>query len=199
MSAQTRRRPGRPRIEEHDGRILHGALALIDAGKEVTVNAVVEASGVSRAALYRRWGRLTDLVAAALDHGRSSVIDIRLEGDLRQNIIDAYFRSPRDIFSAQYSDRRFRMRMHLVMADRELQRTYWRSHVTHRRVGIERALRHGVEQGVLRPDLDIDSSIDLINGVFYYQGFVRGVPLGDADALGRCRSAFETAWRGMLA
>ncbi|WP_261166707.1 TetR/AcrR family transcriptional regulator [Microbacterium sp. Marseille-Q6965] len=186
-------------MEEHDERILRAALELIDSGREVTVNAVVAASGVSRAALYRRWGSVTDLVAAALDHGRNNAIEIPTEGDLRQNIIDAYFTRGRESLGADYPDRRFRLRMRLVMADRDLQRTYWRSHVNRRRASIERALQAGIERGILRQDLDVDASIDLINGVFYYQGFVRGVSMGDPEALARCRAAFETAWRGMLA
>lgn len=197
-AAASRRGPGRPRAAGHDERILEAALTLIDRGDPVTVSALVEASGVSRAALYRRWPSLTDLVAAALDHGRAN-FEIPIDGDLRQNLIDAYFTNQRRSRGENYSDRRFRLRMHLVMGDRELQRAYWRSHVTGRRAGVERVLRAGVERGILRSDLDIDASIDLINGVFYYQGFVRGVGMGDPEALARCRAAFETAWRGMLA
>lgn len=196
--AAARRGPGRPRAEGHDERIIEAALSLIDAGREVTVSAVVEASGVSRAALYRRWPSLTDLVAAALDHGRAN-FEIPIEGDLKQNFIDAYFTNQRRSRGENYTDRRFRLRMHLVMGNRELQRAYWRAHVSGRRAGVERALRAGVERGILRADLDIDASIDLINGVFYYQGFVRGTPMGDPGALARCRAAFETVWRGMLA
>ncbi|GGH34763.1 TetR/AcrR family transcriptional regulator [Microbacterium album] len=198
-TASRRRGPGRPRIQEHDERILRATLELIDAGREVTVNAVVETSGVSRAALYRRWRSLTDLVAAALDHGRNNAVEISAEGDLKQNIVDAYFTHPRESRGAEYPDRRFRLRMQLVMADRELQRAYWRSHVSGRRGSIGRALQAGIDRGILRADLDIDSSIDLINGVFYYQAFVRGVSMGDPEALARCRVAFETVWRGMLA
>lgn len=194
----SRRGPGRPRAEGHDERILHAALGLIDAGAEVTVNAVVETSGVSRAALYRRWDSITDLVAAALDHGRAA-IDIPLDGDLRRNIVDAYFVRTRQSRGPDYSDRRFRLRMQLVMGDRDLQRAYWRAHVARRRVGMERALRAGVERGLLRDDLDIDAAIDLINGVFYYQGFVRGLAMSDPVALARCRAAFDVAWRGMSA
>lgn len=193
-----RRGPGRPREEGHDERILQAALGLIDEGRPITVAAVVEVSGVSRAALYRRWGSLTDLVAAALDHGRAE-IEIPLDGDLKQSIIDVYFARSRAARGAAYPERRFRLRMQLVLADRNLQRTYWRAHVRRRRRGLEHALRAGIEHGVLRADLDIDASIDLINGALYYQYVVRGCAFDDPEAHARTREAFETAWRGMVA
>lgn len=66
-----RRGPGRPRIPDHDERILEAVVAMVDRNEPITVNAVVAASGVSRAALYRRWSSMTQLVATALDRGRS--------------------------------------------------------------------------------------------------------------------------------
>lgn len=177
---------------------MRAALELVDSGKPVTVSAIVEASGVSRASLYRRWESLTDLIAAALDQGRAP-LEIPTEGDIEQAIIDAYFVHGVEDRDRDYPDRRFQMRMQLVMADRELQRAYWRSHVTRRRAAVVRALQVAVDRGILRADLDIDAAIDLINGVFYYQGLVRGVSMRDPEALARCRAAFEIAWRGMQA
>lgn len=191
-----RRGPGRPRDGANDERIMGAALDLVHEGKPVTVSAIVEISGVSRASLYRRWDSLTDLVAAALDQGRMP-LEIPIDGDIKQAIIDAYFPHALAGRQSDHLERRFRMRMQLVMADRELQRAYWRAHVTRRRAGMARALQAAVEGGVLRRDLDVDAMIDLINGVFYYQGIVRGLAMSDSEALARCRAAFETVWRGM--
>ncbi|MHA7246716.1 TetR/AcrR family transcriptional regulator [Arthrobacter tecti] len=86
--AQTvRRRPGRPRNEEIDAQVLQVTLELIDQGAEITTSRVVERSGVSKAALYRRWPSLTTLIAAALDVGREMPPAIPIDGNLRESII----------------------------------------------------------------------------------------------------------------
>ncbi|MDT0276259.1 TetR/AcrR family transcriptional regulator [Blastococcus goldschmidtiae] len=192
------RRPGRPRTEGLDERILQAALHLVDRDEPVTVRAVVALSGVSRTALYRRWPSMTDLVAAALDHGRTAA-QIPVDGDIRQNIVDALFGDPRTTHGTTYSERRFRRRLVLGLENRVVQKASWRSHVERRRAGTVAVLQAAVDRGVLRADTDIEAAIDLINGVFYYQYVVRGCMFDDPAALARCREAFEIAWRGMAA
>ena len=116
-----RRRPGRPRDEEIDGQIIGAVLALIDAEKEVTVTRIVERSGVSRAALYRRWPSLTMLIAAALDVGRTVPPPVDAEGDLHAAVVGAVFGDSATVSASGYSEVRFRHRIQLVMADRALQ------------------------------------------------------------------------------
>jgi AcrR family transcriptional regulator len=194
-SAPPRRGPGRPRAAGHDERIVDAALDLLERGEDITVSRIVELSGVSRAAIYRRWPSMTDLVAAALDRGREPY-SISLDGDLLQNVLHAFGPAGRTA-SPQFSEERFRMRMRLAMSDPKLARAYWRSHVSRRRAGMVAVLQAGIDRGELRADIDIDACIDLINGVFYYQFVVRGAPLGDAAASARCREAIRIAWRGM--
>ncbi|RLV56740.1 TetR/AcrR family transcriptional regulator [Aeromicrobium phragmitis] len=196
MLGAKRDAPGRPRTEGHDERILEAVLGLIDRDEPVTVNAVVEASGVSRAALYRRWPRMTDLIAAALDRGRAN-ITLDLSGDVKEAIVAVMFGDLAAVRGVGYSERRFRTRLALVMANPELQRAYWTSHVRRRREAMVEALRTAVDRGMLRDDLDLESCIDAINGVFYYQSVVRGCSFDDPEAIRRCREAFEVIWRGM--
>ena len=197
-SVEASRGPGRPREAGHDERILDAVIGLIERDQRVTVSAVVAESGVSRAALYRRWPSLPDLVAAALDKGRAA-IEIDTSGDIRESIVAMMFGDPAAVRGATYSDRRFRARMALVMQNPELQRAYWTSHVRRRRVSFLAALAVAQERGDLRDDLDLEACIDLINGVFYYQIVVRGASMGDPGTMARCREAFEVAWRGMSA
>ncbi|GAA4773707.1 TetR/AcrR family transcriptional regulator [Microbacterium gilvum] len=192
--APARRGPGRPRAEGHDERILDAAVALLDRGEEVTVGRVVELSGVSRAALYRRWPSMTDLLAAALDVGRE-VPTVPVGDDLLASLLDGY--TLPGAAGAGYSDERFRLRIRLAMTDRKLARAYWRSHVARRRGAISDVLAEGIRRGELRDDIDIDACIDLMNGVFYYQYVVRGVSFDDPGVVDRCRQALLVAWRGM--
>lgn len=190
------RGPGRPRVAGHDERILDAVVQLIDEGQQVTVSAVVDRSGVSRAALYRRWPSIADLTAAALDRGRAA-LEIDMSVDIRDAIAAAYFGALRSARGATYSERRFRTRLVLVMQNPDLQRAYWKAHARRRRAGVVAALEEAVRRGELRADTDIEAAIDAINGVFYYQIVVRGSRFDDPAATARCRAAFDIIWRGM--
>ncbi|WP_411374520.1 TetR/AcrR family transcriptional regulator [Arthrobacter sp. MPF02] len=195
-----RRGPGRPRNEGLDGQVLAAALELIDAKEEVTAARIVERSGVSRAALYRRWPSLTALTAAALDVGREMPPAIPAGGNLREAVMDALLGgATAGSGPVDYPEERFRQRIRLAMSDRSLQRMYWTSHVSRRRAPIVNALRAGIEEGELRPDLDPDACFDLIAGVFYYQLVVRGESFDGPATRGRCRAALDVAWQGMVA
>lgn len=194
-----RRRPGRPRDEDLDGRILEAALGFIDSGLDLTVNGLVARSGVSRAALYRRWPSVTDLLVAALDVGRSTPPEVTSGADLRHEIVVRLLGSPPHPVDPGYPEQRFRQRIRLMMADRSLQQAYWSSHVSRRREPLERAFRAAMARGVLRPDLDTDAAMDLLTGVAYYQLVVRGETLDDAAVRARVIAAIDIVWRGMLA
>ncbi|HEU4668077.1 MAG TPA: TetR/AcrR family transcriptional regulator [Arthrobacter sp.] len=193
-----RRGPGRPRNEDIDPQVLAAVLGIIDDKEEVTAARIVERSGVSRAALYRRWPSLTTLIAAALDVGREMPGPIPADGNLRDAIFETLFGSTAGTGPVDYPDERFRQRIRLAMTDRELQKAYWTSHVSQRRAPIENALRAGIEQGELRADLDPEACFDLIAGVFYYQLVVRGDHLDDKNTRARCRAALDVAWQGMV-
>lgn len=197
------RGPGRPRTEALDERIIEATLALIDAGEEITVARVVSRSGVSRAALYRRWPSMHALVARALDLGRTlppAYPEHPDQGQLLELILDAagVGSGGATPTAERYPEARFRQRMRLVMTDRDLQRDYW-AYVAERRAPTEDLLRSAVARGLLRADLDVEACWDAIAGVAYYQAAVRGDSMHDPAAMRRVRAAIETIWRGMAA
>lgn len=198
LDADIGRGPGRPRTPEHDERILAAVVNMVDRGVPITVNAVVEASGVSRAALYRRWPSMTELISTALDRGRAS-ITLDLSKSMKDAFIDLLFADHRSTRGAEYSDRRFRKRLELVMQNPDLQAAYWQSHVHRRRRGMIAALQEGIARGELRADLDLEAALDGIIGVIYYQFVARGASLDAPQTVQRCRTAFELIWSGMTA
>ncbi|NWN87480.1 MAG: TetR/AcrR family transcriptional regulator [Micrococcaceae bacterium] len=192
------RGPGRPRIANHDERILDAVTAMVDRDEDITVTAVVEASGVSRAALYRRWSSMTQLIATALDRGRAVVkFELDDHATVKDALVETIFDQLERAVGEDYSHKRFRKRLELVMRHPDVQEAYWASHVHRRRSSMVEALETGIERGELRADLDIDAAIDAINGMFYYQMVVRGTGLTDPDTHRRCREAFDIVWRGM--
>ncbi|WP_244972534.1 TetR/AcrR family transcriptional regulator [Paramicrobacterium fandaimingii] len=197
--AAVRRGPGRPRDDGLDDQIISATLDIIDAEEEVTVSRVVSRSGVSRAALYRRWPSLTTLITDALDVGRTVPSPISSNGDLRQAILGMLLGDSSSVTEFGYSEERFRQRIRLVMADRELQKAYWHSHVARRRVPMEQALHAGIDSGILRRDLNVEACFDAIAGTVYYQLVVRGDRMTDDASRTRIAAAFDLIWRGMLA
>jgi len=191
------RGPGRPRNLAHDDAVLDAVVALIEADEPITVQAVVAGSGVSRAAIYRRWPGLTELVAAALDRGRAAIAIDTTARTVRAALEEALYGDPEATRGSEYSERRFRARLRLTLADRELQRAYWASHVRRRRIVMLEALAEGVRRGELRDDLDLDACLDAIIGASYYQLVVRGESVTDPGVMARCRAGFDTMWRGM--
>lgn len=197
-SGGTGRRRGRPRDEELDRRILDATLALIDSGSAVTVQEISARTGVGNGTIYLRWTSVNDLIAAALDLGLQQLPPIPTDGDLRAAIFTALtppFAEP----SNEYSHERLRQRIRLVMTDHALQEAYWRSNVSQRRLRLKRALEAGVTQGLLRRDLDIEASLDLLAGVGYFGIVARGARLDEPKALALYWAAIDIAWRGMLA
>lgn len=192
-------RPGRPRVDSLDTLILDAAVELIDQGEEVTVSKVVERSGVSRAALYRRWPSITRLTAAALDVGRTSYPVVEPGDDLREAITRTFVPSVThlSISGPGYSISRFHQRLKLIVTDPALQRAYWDSHVAKRRAPLEAALQEAVTAGQLRADLDVPASIDALAGVVYYQLVVRGADISEPATIHRVESALDIIWRGM--
>ncbi len=85
-------RPGRPRRGEIDAAVIAATVELVlEAARpgDVTISSIVERSGSSRAAIYRRWRSREELVAAALDSVRTPVV-VRDSGDLLADLLSVY-------------------------------------------------------------------------------------------------------------
>lgn len=165
---QVRRRPGRPRDEDLEQLVLDAALEKIDEVQEMTVSKLVERSGVSRAAIYRRWPSMPLLISSSLNSGRVVQPAITVDEDLRQKILDSYIGKTAAQAAQLYSESRFRHRIRLVIADRELQRTYWEPHVKRHGIPVEDALREAVSRGMPRSDLDAEACFDTLAGAAYH-------------------------------
>lgn len=195
-SLTSRQGPGRPRESGHDDRVIDAVLALIDEEVTVTIRAVVERSGVSRAAIYRRWPALTDLVAAALDRGRSAPA-VAPRYATPEGLIDDLMAEAR-AFGPEASTGRVKSRLVMGLQDRDLQRAYWESHASRRRDPMRAAIEAGKRDGLFHSELDTEACCDALVAVFYYQVVVRG-ERDFASAAPRIEAALRTVLGGMVA
>ncbi|MBP1327585.1 AcrR family transcriptional regulator [Leucobacter exalbidus] len=189
------RRPGRPRDAALESQVLQTVVDLIDAGITVTVKEVVARSGVSRAAIYRRWSTLDVLISDALDVSREVVYPPD-EMTAREAILSAYPGPDRPVLES-YPESRVRQRLLLALADPDLQHEYWNRHVSQRRVPLLAFLQRAQDRGEVRAGVDLDATLDLLSGVFYYQLVARGAELTDPETMLRCRAAVDIIWNGI--
>lgn len=191
------RRLGRPRNENLDSKILQATRNIIEKDERVSIEAIVQESGASRASVYRRWPSLNHLIANALDEGRKSEVLIDLSGTVKDGFIAMFFGDLSVTHGEDYTMERFRKRMELAMSDPKVQQVYWSSYVEKRRKYPLQALQLAKDRGEIREDVDIDAALDSIYGALYYQFLIRGQDITSKDCRGRARAAFELIWRGM--
>lgn len=169
-------------------------LAASTTSEQITIGAIVAVSGVSRAAIYRRWASREALLADALDSIRSAYpLDPMLA---TFDALVAVFAPEPSGFGPEF-ERLFRRRLILSLEDPVLRKKYWSDHVERRRVAVVDLLEHAKRSGEIRDDVDVESAVDLLAGVGYYQFVVRA----DDDSAGvarRLRAAVEIVWQGLV-
>jgi AcrR family transcriptional regulator len=87
-----RRKRGRPRDPEADGRILAAAssLILLRGFDSMTVDEVATSAGVGKATVYRRWARKEDLAVAAMEQLYRDEMPTPDTGSLRGDLREMY-------------------------------------------------------------------------------------------------------------
>ncbi len=87
-----RRKRGRPRDPEADGRILAAAssLILLRGFDSMTVDEVATSAGVGKATVYRRWARKEDLAVAAMEQLYRDEMPTPDTGSLREDLREMY-------------------------------------------------------------------------------------------------------------
>ena len=88
----TRRKRGRPRDPEADGRILAAAssLILLRGYESMTVDEVASSAGVGKATVYRRWSRKEDLAVAAMEQLYRDEMPPPNTGSIRGDLLAMY-------------------------------------------------------------------------------------------------------------
>ncbi|GAB3239518.1 hypothetical protein GCM10027447_39160 [Glycomyces halotolerans] len=153
---------GRPRSAAASRAIIDATLDLIaEEGQigAVTIEAVAERSGVSKATIYRRWSNKEELVASAVDSLKSP-IDLELPHTSVRDDLDVITKNIRKDFSPREQAILNCVALEL-RTNPELRRFHEEFH-RRRRDMVRRVLRLGIERGELREDIDVDLAVVML-------------------------------------
>lgn len=180
--ASARRAPGRPRDEQASEEILDAAAALLteQGFGSVTVDAVAQRAGVSKATIYRRWPTKEALLlgaAGCLSGGPPEVPDTgSVREDLRfllVSFIEVLAEGlPGEILPELVAESTRRPEIRTLLAE----------FTTERRQRWNVVLERAEARGELRPGLDREVVIDCLTGPLFTRLLITGRPLTPALA-----------------
>jgi len=155
VSAEPARR-GRPRDESVDAAIVDATVEelILRGFPGLSMEAVALRAGVAKTTLYRRWSNTTDL---ALDAMRTFEEDVRHppEGSVRDQLVWLL-----DVMRRKWNNPRYGALMRRVTGDGvgnvEAYRRARDKLVTPYLEVFDGVLRRGVDEGLIRPDLEVD-------------------------------------------
>ncbi|WP_405013635.1 TetR/AcrR family transcriptional regulator [Kitasatospora sp. NBC_01539] len=160
-------RRGRPRSEAAEQAIFAAVEELMEAGRslsDLSVERIAAAAGVGKATIYRRWPNkealLVDVVARL---EAPAPVRTRSDGSVRDELI-AMVEYMRQRGLAKRSRWMLRSALSQMNSWPELREVYQEQIVRPRRAMARDIVRRGVEEGVLRSDLDIELLCEIVIG-----------------------------------
>ncbi len=163
---------GRPRSPHVDAAILDAALALFVEGglAAVSFEQIARRSGVSRTAIYRRWGSKEEVVARALSRLREQAEETFADWAERpiSEVMDWFVQNvPRQMLNPHY---RSLSRSVLALDDSsELKAIYSEAVLRPRREAFSKMIRRARDTGALPDGLDPDLIQDMLSGALLHQ------------------------------
>ena len=173
------RPPGRPRSERAHRAILQAANELLEneGFAAVTVEAIAERAGVSKATIYRWWPNRAAVVMDGFLSIVSSEVPFPHTGHAREDI-RVHMRRLAEAFSGNLG-RTVAALIAEGQADPELAEALRSRWLSVRRTEAREILELGIERSELREDLDPEVAVDVLYGPIYYRMLVGHAPLDE--------------------
>jgi AcrR family transcriptional regulator len=189
-------RRGRPRSEKARLAILEAAAELLLARglSAVSMDAVAERAGVSKATIYRWWPTKETLALDALyNEWAAAGLPARDTGSLRGDLL-AMVRPWVRLAASRPYGRVIAALITEARTDPAFAEVYRASFVEPRRDQAREVFRRAVERGEIPADTKIEVALDLIYGSFYHRLLQGHAPLNDRFV----RDIIDTALGGIM-
>jgi AcrR family transcriptional regulator len=185
---------GRPRSDKAHKAILEAAAQLLLARglAAVSMDAVAEQAGVSKATIYRWWPTKETLALDALYHEWASVPPPRDTGSLRGDLL-ALLRPWVRLAASRPYGRVIAALVTEALTDPAFGREYRTRFVEPRRDQARAIFRRAIERGEIPADTKIEVALDLLYGPVYHRLLHGHAPLNDRFV----RDLIDTALDGI--
>lgn len=179
------RQLGRPRDPKLDGALIDATLELLadDGYTALTMEAVAARAGVGKATLYRRWPNKEALVVEAVAT-LSEPPEISHGSGVRAELV-TLVEAIRHRTGSSLAIKIFPRLIGEGAANPEFMRRYQKQVLDPRRERFRACLARGVEQGLIRHDLDLDYAVGLFVGPMVYRNLIRNDPPPGPDLAAR--------------
>jgi AcrR family transcriptional regulator len=171
---------GRPRSEGCRQKVLAAADTLFtrDGLARMSVDAVAQQAGVSKATIYRWWPNKAAIVMEALLTSSEAEVYVPTSPYPEEDLIArvrrtvALFRGPRGRVIASLIGQ--------AQSDPEIAEAYRQHLLGPRRIAMRAAIQRAVDAGIYRPDIDFDLATDVLYGPLYQRLLLRHAPFDEA-------------------
>jgi AcrR family transcriptional regulator len=192
---EVRRKRGRPRDPEADGRILTAAssLILLRGFDSMTVDEVATSAGVGKATVYRRWARKEDLAVAAMEQLYRDEMPTPDTGSLREDL-EAMYSSVLTFVSSPAGTDYVRTTIKESMRDERIATLYREASDRAERSAIG-VFERAIARGEAREDMPMTAVVQLISGMIA----TRAITGQDMPGLDELDQLVEFVLRGISA
>ncbi len=177
-----RRKRGRPRDPDADGRILAAASALIllRGFESMTVDEVASNAGVGKATVYRRWSRKEDLAVAAMEQLYSDEIPSPDTGTIRGDL-EAMFTSVLTFVNSPAGHDHVRTTIKESMRDDRISALYRDASIRAEENATE-VFERAIARGEVRSNTPVRTSVQFL-GALVATRVISGQPMPGLDEI----------------
>ncbi len=160
-----RRKRGRPRDPEADGRILAAAssLILLRGFDSMTVDEVASNAGVGKATVYRRWSRKEDLAVAAMEQLYRDEMPTPDTGSIRGDL-RAMYASVLHFANSTSGTDYLRTSIKESMRDDRIATLYRQASLRAEQNALA-VFERGIARGEVRPDIPMATLVQIMGGI----------------------------------
>ncbi len=165
------RPPGRPRSDTTRQAILDASAHLLETESydKISIERIASEAKVGKQSIYRWWGGKADVVLAAYTEGVLPRLPPRSPTDDAFGDLEDFLKQLFSSVGTLLVRRTMQGLLAEAQLDGEFRLKFYGVFVASRRTLFKQALRHGIALGQFRDDLDIETTIDLLNGAFWYR------------------------------